>query len=204
MVNELLISFSDFKQYKHLSENVNKEADIMPYILEAQRLDIRPFLGDALYYDIVKTYPYPDVTVNDPLVTNYTPLIEGEEYTNCNNELVMFYGLKPSIVYFAYARLLSYLGKKATRTGYNRKTNDFSEPVSGREREDDINNARSNAIYYQNDTIDYLQENKDVYTLWNRGKSVLVKSSIKIYSSSGLTKTVDQGESIRYNSDRND
>jgi len=48
-----LIVTNDFAQYKQILATV-MQRDLEPYIMEAQRLDIKPFLGEELYHDSLK------------------------------------------------------------------------------------------------------------------------------------------------------
>lgn len=194
-VNNLLISYSDFLDYRPISQNISKDKELEPYILQAQRLDLRPFLGAALYHDIIKNFPYPAVAVADPAVTNYTPLINGEEYTDCRGDLIEFLGLKPMIVLYAYARFIQNVSNKVTRIGVVRNTNTFSEGLTRSEINDMVQTAKSDALFYQREAFDYLQEKKTEYPLWeNRGGLVANKSSVKLGKVEGIERYKSQGD----------
>ena len=47
-ITDTLLAKSDFSDIKEFSTNVN-DARILPYVREAQRIDITKFLGEALY-----------------------------------------------------------------------------------------------------------------------------------------------------------
>jgi len=196
MLNELLISPADFRQYKNLSPNINTAEDLQPYIIEAQRLDVLPFLGAALYYDLVNTYPYPAVAVADPLVTNYTPLVEGETYEK-NGDTVYFWGLKPVIVYYTYRRFIHNLHNRVTRHGVVKQNTTYSERVDGLQLKELMNEAQSNAIAYQEQAHDYLCEKRDVYTLYKSGVD-RKRSSVRIMASNGNQKFLTSGDYGRY------
>lgn len=194
---ELLITYKDFPQFKNISPNTNISKDLEPYILEAQRIDIEPFLGSALYYDLINTYPYPNVETPDPLAVNYTPLVQGETYTNCNNEEVYFYGLKMVIIYYAYARFIHNLPNRVTRHGVVKQNSGYSDKLSNAEVKELVNESRSIGLKYQNDTHIYLCENKSLYPLY-KGHKVVNNKSIKIRSSNGYVKYKPSGDDRFY------
>lgn len=196
MTNELLISFNDFAQYKSISKHINKATEIDPYILESQRLDLSPFLGAALYYDIISTYPYPSVSVADPLKVNYTPLIEGEVYER-NGKTVQFYGLKPVIVYYSYKRFIANLAANVTSSGVVVNNTNYSSPVGSGQLKVMMNEAESNALKYQNDAYEYLCEKKSEYPLFEPSVT-MNKSSVKILQSKGRTKHLRSGDNERF------
>lgn len=217
MTQELLISYKDFPQFKNISPNTSTAKDLEPYILEAQRVDIEPFLGSALYHDIITTYPYANVTEAEAIAArdtailageeppvNYSPLIQGETYLDCNGESVFFYGLKMMIVYYAYARFIHNLANRVTRHGVVKQNSSYSDRLSNAEVKELMNEARSIALKYRDDTHKYLCEKKEDYPLYKGYyKRDASNRSIKIRSSNGSVKYKDSGDYERYRFNRN-
>lgn len=139
---------------------------INPYIQEAQFNDLRPVLNDVFYLDFLKK-------VNDPLAEEYTAyqeLLNGKEYQNSEGNTVEYPGLKPIIVYYAYARFITKNPLHATRFGMTQKTNDQSTPVDTGLIKINVNESRSLALSYQKALIDFLDQSIDTYPLWKEGR----------------------------------
>ena len=96
MAKTTLINLSDIQEYKPVSSNISSINRIEPYIMEAQDLDIKPFLGDDLYYALIE----------GKADAKYLLIIEGGSYENANGNTIYFEGLRPALCYFAYARLI--------------------------------------------------------------------------------------------------
>ena len=56
MTDELLLSKDDFKPYRDISDNVDLTR-LDPWILEAQKQEMRAFLGPELYLEMITAYP---------------------------------------------------------------------------------------------------------------------------------------------------
>jgi hypothetical protein len=149
-----LITITDIQKYKPVSSNTNTAKKIDPYILEAQMLDLRKILGDALYFDLVKNWPVPEGEPTDMSVY-YTDLMNGKEYTHQGISYT-FSGLIPVLAYYAYARYAADSSTEETATGMVTKTNQFSTPVSEKTIARKVDQARSAAFSYQLEMIDFL------------------------------------------------
>lgn len=172
-----LIQISDIKAIKPISDNIDV-ARLDPYIIEAQDLDIRPFLGDPLFYDLVEG-------VNaSPQSTKYLELINGKSYTNSYGHTIYFDGLKVAIAYFAYARFMQNQGINVTRFGIVKKLNDTSEPIDQAAIDRFVGNTRSigNSYIAQVEAFlddDYRQTTR-VYPLWREEEPKKPRSKFKI------------------------
>lgn len=137
---------------------------IKPFILEAQRLDLRPVLNDALYYDFVLKF---DSTL-DPMYASYQKLLVGDQYTY--QALTIDYdGIKPMLCFFALARFVASNPFNITRMGVVVKSSDQSDPVDTTQLRTLVNDLRSVAIGYQNEVIKYLENNTSTFALYNTG-----------------------------------
>ncbi|KKK94577.1 hypothetical protein LCGC14_2681460, partial [marine sediment metagenome] len=51
-ITDTLLAASDFSEIREIGSNIN-DARILPYVREAQRIDMLNFLGEDLYYDFL-------------------------------------------------------------------------------------------------------------------------------------------------------
>ena len=149
-----LIVTNDFAQYKQILATVNAER-LEPYIMEAQRLDIKPFLGEELYHDFVENVD----------TTNYKKLLSGGDYTY-GNYTYYFNGIKPALVYFAYSRFLQNQGVTVTGFGVVQKKTEFSDQVDNDTLSRLVTSAREVGYAYLREVETFLDRNTATYTLW--------------------------------------
>ncbi len=179
MVNDPIISLAEIALYMPIAEIEQTRID--PYIVQAQELDLRPVLNDALYYDFMQKYN----TTGDPMHSAYQNLLNGTTWS-MNGVTVQFGGIKPMLAHYALARFIPMNGLNITRYGNHRKLNDKSEAVEQTSITYVVNNIRSTAIAYQQELTCYLQNNPTTYPLYARlpDKSVN-KTGMSFFSSSG-------------------
>lgn len=152
MIDEILLTQEDFAPYRDISENVDFDR-LTPWILEAQKMEMRAFLGDTLYLKMITDFDGLEFT--DPI---YIDLWNGADTTNYR-----FYGLKPVIIYFAYARFLKNQPVVVTRYGVKNLVNDSSQdngPGSTRVKQAEAENM---AIALQSDAEKFLNDNRNDY-----------------------------------------
>ena len=142
-----------------------------PFIEEAQGLDLREFLGDALYYDFVSAFD------DSPVVSKYDNLLNGTTYTY-GEDTILFEGLKMPLQYMAFAR---YLGNQETFTsvGMRIPQGEFSNLPDFKTIQLKIEQARSAANSYFKQAERFLNENRTTYTLWKNCNTTKT-SGIKI------------------------
>jgi len=145
-----LISKEDFTQYRHISKNIDAKQRLEPYMLEAQRFDIVPFLGSDIITEILDQLETGTGNTNTLTTLNETLL-----------ELI-----KPVCVFFSYARMLANQPVQVTRYGVVTKNDDNSEPVSEKTLARLINQANNIAEAYKIDLLAYLKDNADDYPLY--------------------------------------
>lgn len=152
-----LITISDFADYRAISTNVNDVKRLDPYIAEAQEFDLKALLGQYLYDDFVKN------------ITNtiYQSLLNGKEYTDTSGYNVIYKGIKPVLVYYAYSRFLANDNIKSTASGFVIKRQDeYSEPISEKTMSRLIQQAESSALSYFEGVKKFLNDNYSIYPLW--------------------------------------
>jgi hypothetical protein len=125
-------------------------------IKDAQEFDLRPVLGDALYYDLVK----------NTTSANNQKLLQGEEYVNSAGETILFPGLKASLKYYAMARYIVTLKRHMTSHGIVEKTTPYSINSGNKDISLDADSKRSGAAAYWEDAVKYLNTKKANYPLW--------------------------------------
>lgn len=173
MQSPQIITLQDIIDFKPISINVNQAKALNPFILEAQEFDIRSILGDSFYLAILDDLP---------ALANYGDLVNGVQYTFEGN-LYETKGIKACLIYYSYARYLANANQVSTPSGMVSKTNDYSDPTSEKTLSRLIQQARSGAIHFQEQFIDYLNRNESLYPLWkNNCKKPINKGSIKIKS----------------------
>ena len=154
---EQLIDITDIQELKpRLSTNTIVSGDIIKQmIIDAQRLDIRPAIGQAFYYELVN-----ELLNTSPVQAKYTNLFQGTTYQRDSDGLTIdYFGLKPALVNYSFARILENLNMFYTRAGTKYKDTDTSTRVSNSELSSWVNTARSQAIAYMNGVNDYLCAN---------------------------------------------
>jgi len=120
MTTTKLISLTDIQELKGISSNVNIVKQLNPFIIEAQEMELRPFLGDEFYLALL---------ADAPTFANYGDLFNGVDYTY-NGHQYRNDGIKPMLIYYAYARYLNNAQSIITPNGIVSKENNNSTPVS--------------------------------------------------------------------------
>lgn len=177
----MLIEKNDFIPYAHLSANLDTTQKLDMHIMHAQDFDLRPLLGDLLYYELLDT--------NSRSVDNYIKLINGEEY-EYKNVNIAYRGLKPVLVHFSLSRLVPAMSNSITPTIFAQKRNEFSDPIAPAEIARVSNMYKSIALGYWNQVEDYLDRHRDDYPLWKSGcnsEGRIRQSGARIYGL-GLNK----------------
>jgi hypothetical protein len=158
-----LITKDDILIYRPTAE---LDADrIKPFILEAQRIDLRPVLNDVLYYDFVSKI----AATGDPMYTKYQNLLNGVSYTY-ESSTIQFDGIKPMLSLYALARFVGANPANITRFGIVVKTpQNGSSPADATIVKHLVNELRSAAMSYQLQAVQYLDTLSSDYPLYNTG-----------------------------------
>lgn len=159
MAKTLTIKLSDIKQYRPTAELDGARWE--PFCLEAHDQDLRPILGDGLYYDFMTKY----LTTGDAMYSAYQNLLNGTTYTY-NGQTIYYDGLKPMMVYFTLARFVQNNPVHITRYGIVQKTNAQSTPADPVMLRQVVNELRSNAVNYKSQVDLYLNQNQTTYPLY--------------------------------------
>lgn len=147
----LLIDIDDINDLaRPISAHVDK-TKVMTYIREAQDLDVKPSIGSAMFYDIIKN------------PAKYNDLLCGGDYKDDCGATRSFCGLKTAIAYYAYARIVKNIDMNVTRFGVVQKDDEYSSHVAFKEKNMQYNDAFAIADGYLSECIDYLNYNKREY-----------------------------------------
>lgn len=156
-----LITVNQIAQYKQMTVHINSEKLVNPYIMEAQDFDIRPFLGDEFYLDLLDDFDA------SPSLEVYSDLYNGSSYTY-QEKTYHQDGLAKVLAYFSYGRYLPYSNAISTSVGQRQKLNPSSELVPSQTISAMLTQAKSAAVVCQERVRLYLDRNKDLYPLWNQ------------------------------------
>lgn len=167
MNKPILITLQDIKAVRPTAELDNVRWQ--PFATEAQDQDVKPILGDALYYQLMTT----------PAATAYAELLNGKTYTY-NGETIYFEGIKPLIVYFFLARFIQNNAINITRFGVVSKVINQSQPVDAQVIRQVVNEMKSNAQTYKNDVERFLCQNPTTYPLY-KGSNSNINTSFKMF-----------------------
>lgn len=119
-----LITKSDLDQYKYIADSVKNTTTWPQFVSEAQMLDIKPWLGDALLMEIIGQKETSPESIS---VDNQT-LLDGGIYTY-QSVTYHFQGLKAAIIYYAFSRFTSKQPYNYTAAGIVIKDSDLSTPA---------------------------------------------------------------------------
>jgi hypothetical protein len=181
-----LITIEDIKKIRSISNVINSDKDIMPFVYEAQDVEIKRILGELLYTDLIVTYDGEGLGNSTP--AKYLELLNGKQYTY-NSNTYLFNGLKQIIAYYSYYSFLKQWGVHITNAGLQVKTGDMSLPVEDATRGRMLADVKSKLSSFVDDLNKFLIRNKDTYPLYykycevseylERGSVTIINASTK-------------------------
>lgn len=152
-----LITLSDVRAVRKISQSFDPER-FETFAQSAQDENLRVWLGDALYYDLVENYTD----------EKYQTLLNGENYVK-DGDTIKFFGLKK---YLAYV-WLSIFAIEGDEFQADIGTVNFNpnQPTHYMPKNKKVTGQKyqSSAIIYKNNCIDYLDVKKTTYPLWDGG-----------------------------------
>lgn len=122
-------------------------------IAEAERQDIKPKIGDALYLQITR----------DDVPAAYDTLLDGGEWQQRDGTVRYLTGLRTALAYYAYARIIRDGNIQSTRFGAVIKTEDNSAESERAERQRQYREAFTTADGYMSEVMEYLSENAEAF-----------------------------------------
>lgn len=159
-----LIDQTTFQRYEDISLNI-KPQRLKVFIKKAQDLDLKPFLGHALYYDFIKHFN-DDGSIKTDAPQHYKDLLNGCEYLDHFGNIVLYEGLASTLVYFTFARFIEADAVHYTATGPVIKQHDNCAAVSPQQITKLVQQHRSVANAHANDVEKFLWDNQADFPLW--------------------------------------
>lgn len=159
-----LIDQTTFQRYEDISVNIKPER-LKVFIKKSQDLDLKPFLGHALYYDFIK-HINEDGTIKNDAPQHYKDLLNGSEYLDNAGHIILYEGLAPVLVYFTFARFIETDAVHYTASGPVIKHQDNGVPVSTHDIVKLVQQQRSVANAYANDVERFLWDHRSDFNLW--------------------------------------
>lgn len=156
MNKRVFITLNDLKEIRPLAELDGQRWE--QYAVEAQDQELRPILGDGLFYDFMTKF----YSTGDAMYAAYQELINGKAYTY-NGQTIYFDGLKPMMCYFTLARFVANNQVNITRFGVVRKTTPQSEPVDLNTITQQVNEFKACASTYATQVKQFLLQNQTTY-----------------------------------------
>lgn len=176
MLKRVIITLDDVKALRPTAELDGQRWE--PFALEAQDLDLRPVLGDSLYFDLMSKW----FNTVDTMYSSYQTLINGGSWTY-GGDTIYFDGLKPFVVYKTLARFIQNNPVNITRFGVVNKVVNGSQPVDAQIIRQVVNEMNSNAQTYQNQILLYLNDNVTTYTKF-KGEQTSNRTGFRMFNGS--------------------
>ena len=145
-----LIDADFIRYFRDLSHNVKNKV-INPMIMDAQISDVRPLLGDDLFYKIVAT------------PQNYFELLDEFDFDTKDGNKSKSFGLKRVIAEFAYARYLFKNSDISTPNGLVQKQNENTQNTPIDRAKELYTDQRKTAVTYWLSVERYLTIKRDTY-----------------------------------------
>lgn len=156
-----LVTKADLANYKYVADSVKTAAAWEQFVQEAQLMDVKPWLGDALLVELLAQA----ATVPPTFTAENTTLLNGGTYTY-QNKTYLFQGLKACIIYFAFGRFTGRTPYNYTAAGLTVKETEFSSPASDKAVQRLATEALLTATSIKEDVQLYLRRNSSKYPLF--------------------------------------
>ena len=172
-----LVVLNDLENYKYIADSVRNSTIWGQFVSEAQMLDVKPWLSDALLNELVTQ----KATDPETLTAANLTLLNGGSYTYLT-KTYLFQGLKAAIMYYAFGRFTNRMSFNYTAAGIVKKDSDFSTPATDKDIQRLETEARLTADAIKDEVILFLNRNATTYPLWS--------SSCLVYSTRNRPFTV--------------
>lgn len=122
------------------------------FIAEAQRIDLKPRIGDALYLALCQDQPG----------DRFALLLEGGQWQDCSGARLLT-GVKTALAYYALARIVRDGNIQPTTYGAVVKDDQYSMDAEKAERQRQYRELFSQADTYMGEVLGYLDCNRDQF-----------------------------------------
>ncbi len=153
----MLASFAEARVIKP-KLSANNQTIWNPLFQEVENYYLPKLLGRGFAYDVQKT------------PANYTDLLDGVEFTDCNDEIIKFQGIKYILVFFAFAQYVGESPIVDTFTGLVGKNRDDARTAT---QGQESTLKQTNRKYAESERMimeEYLNQanlaDSDTYPLW--------------------------------------
>lgn len=155
------VTKTDLDAVKYIADSVRNTATWPQFVMEAQRFDVKHWLGDALLNEIDT-----QLLASPPELSaaNQT-LMDGGSYVY-QNQTYIFGGLKLAIIYYAFARFANRNMFNFTAVGVTVKDTDFSTPASDKAIQRIVTEAALTATAVKDECELFLRRNSTTYPLY--------------------------------------
>lgn len=162
-----LVTKEDLGNYKYVADSIRNAAFWPMCVREAQLLDVKVWLGDALLNELLTQSEEETLTVlNNTLLSGGTYVYQTKTY--------LFQGLKAAIIYYAFSRFTSRMPYNYTQSGLTVKDSDYSTPASDKAVQRLSTEAMLTAASIRDEVLLYLKRNSNYYPLFqssnNKGR----------------------------------
>lgn len=142
-------------------DDVNNITNFDQLNSETEESDLADLLGDALLQDLQE----------NPTEANNLILLDGGSFTDCDDNLIKFKGVRYVLAYLNYVNHVEQSYANDTATGIVKKNNEESTFLNVGERKDLAAKNNGRALRDFEKIKKYLDENSETYTLWIKSKS---------------------------------
>jgi hypothetical protein len=160
-----LITPATLQRYEDIATNIKPER-IKVFIQKAQELDLKPFLGYALYYELVKNLDS-EGNLKDDTPQHHKDLLNGSEYLDEQGYIVLHQGLQPVLAYFTFARFIEADAVHYTATGPVTKRYETADALPAKEITKLVQQQRSTANAYANEAERFLLDHREQFPAWH-------------------------------------
>ena len=160
MAEKQLIFLNDINEFWPLSQNID-QSKINANVMRAQQSDLSPILGSALYHAFIE-----DFDGSNFATQIYTDLFYGTDYVFKGNT-IYFRGVRPLLSTFAYNRIVDTNKVNIVRNGVAVYSVEESEIATDAQKRETKRTAYSDASRLEGELIQFLNENRATYPLWN-------------------------------------
>lgn len=154
-----LVTLADIQDLKYICDSVKNAVSWPQFVSEAQQLDVKVQIGDALLDELVTQY------IAGTLTPENLALLNGGSYVY-QSRTYLFQGLKNAIAYYAFGRFTNRTAFNYTAAGIVVKDSDLSTPATTKDIQRMETEARLTADAIMCEVILYLNRNYTLYPLW--------------------------------------
>jgi len=160
MAEQIIIDIDDINEFWDVSPNIS-DTKISSGILRAQQADLKPILGDYLYYEFIEDF---NGTTWD--TAKYQTLFDGEAYTY-ENGTIYFTGIKPLLCGYAWRRIFIASRINVVEDGQVRHIVEESEHLQDFQQRANERKVIDDTIRLEHELLKYLTTNRTTYPLFN-------------------------------------